>query len=66
MIGYSCEGLLKFFVIFLKESIDCSYCFIISVLVMLSFCVLDLFALMDFQGCIDILGVPVTNKCILF
>ncbi len=47
VVGYSREGLLKFFVILLEECIYCSDCLIIPVLVMLTFGVLDLFALMD-------------------
>lgn len=49
------EGLLKFLVIFLKKSVYCSYCLIVPVLVMLTFGVLDLFALMDSKGSVDIL-----------
>ena len=55
VVGYSREGLLKFFVILLEESVYCSYCLIIPVLVMLAFGVLDLFALMDSKGSVDIL-----------
>lgn len=55
VVGYSREGLLKFLVIFLQESVYCSNCLIIPVLVMLSFGVRDLFALMDSKGSIDIL-----------
>jgi hypothetical protein len=47
VVGYSREGLLKLFVIFLEESVYCSDGLIIPVLIMLSFGVLDLFALMD-------------------
>ena len=47
VVRESREGLLKFLVIFLQESVYCSYCLIIPVLVMLTFGVLDLFALMD-------------------
>lgn len=47
VIGYSRKGLLKFLVIFLEESIYCRDGLIIPVLVVLTFGVLDLFALMN-------------------
>ena len=55
VVGYSRERLLKFFVILLEESVYCSDGLIIPVLIMLSFGVLDLFALMDSKGSVDIL-----------